>query len=78
MRRTGDSTLLMEPDALQCALFGVQFPARPAALTAAAATNGAAAWVTRALAMLPERPYEGPNQVCMALCGRHAAMDPGL
>ncbi|MFF7245585.1 DUF2795 domain-containing protein [Embleya sp. NPDC008237] len=77
MRSSGESTL-MEPEALQCALFGVRFPARPEALSAAATNNGAAVWVTRALAALPERPYEGPNQVCMALCGRHAGMDPGL
>ncbi|MGC0417125.1 DUF2795 domain-containing protein [Embleya sp. AB8] len=77
MRNSAELTA-MEPEALQCALFGVRFPARPEALVAAATVNGAAVWVTRALAALPERPYEGPNQVCMALCGRHGGIDPGL
>ncbi|MFI6985513.1 DUF2795 domain-containing protein [Embleya sp. NPDC050154] len=77
MLSSGESTMV-EPEALQCALFGVRFPARPEALTAAATVNGAEVRVTRALAALPERPYEGPNQVCMALCGRQAGMDRGL
>ncbi|OPC78350.1 hypothetical protein B4N89_40025 [Embleya scabrispora] len=77
MRSIGESTTV-DPEALHCAMFGVRFPARPAALSAAATINGAAVWVARALAALPERAYEGPNQVCMALCGRHAGLDPGL
>ncbi|MYV98100.1 DUF2795 domain-containing protein [Streptomyces sp. SID3343] len=69
---------VVEPLAVQCALWGVTFPAHPDALAAVAIDNGAEPAVARALAALPERSYEGPNQVCMALCGRHAAMEPGL
>ncbi|WP_331772595.1 DUF2795 domain-containing protein (plasmid) [Embleya sp. NBC_00888] len=65
------------PMEIHCALRGATYPARPGGLIAYARANHAPPSVLRVLATLPDHPIVGPNQVCMALFGRHRETQPG-
>ncbi|WP_331766214.1 DUF2795 domain-containing protein [Embleya sp. NBC_00896] len=78
MTRVDETQVIVpEPVALQCALQGVSFPAHPRDLVRHALSHGVSSEIVQALATLPLRSYEGPNQLCMALCGRHAGNEIG-
>jgi hypothetical protein len=67
----------LRPRDVECALAGVSYPARRDDLVAWARNNHAATMILDALATLPNTPFVGPNQVCMALFGRHAQVECG-
>lgn len=62
----------LAPADLHIALTGAVYPARPSELLAHARGNDAHELLLAALALLPDSPIVGPDQVCMAVFGRHA------
>lgn len=68
----------IDPDSVHVALHGVSFPALPEELIRTAMDNGAPENVVKALRGLPDRPFEGPAQVGMAVNGRFGECEPGL
>jgi|SwirhirootsSR2_FD_contig_31_4803677_length_236_multi_4_in_0_out_0_1 hypothetical protein len=67
-----------DPQTLHCALRGACYPALPHDLADVAEQNQASQSVLDLIRALPERPYEGPNQVCMAVHGRFGECARGL
>jgi len=59
-----------QPDDVQRALHGTRFPAHRDELVGRAGRNDASPAILDALRALPDRSYSGPDQVCMAVCGR--------
>ncbi|MYV99297.1 DUF2795 domain-containing protein [Streptomyces sp. SID3343] len=67
-----------DPQTLHCALRGARYPALPRDLAGVAEHNRASRSVLQLIRALPVRPYEGPNQVCMAVHGRFGECARGL
>lgn len=62
----------LNPTDLHIALAGISYPARPSELADYARQRNADEQLVARLAALPDMPIVGPNQVCMAVFGRHA------